>query len=150
MEVESVTPTRTLLAHPVFGGPVATGVRFGERSLFLDCSKHSEVNMRADKPTSLAISLVTCACLLAGTSSLMAADRGTTANHVTRPLLQQSAKKYKLYCVNGKIEIGSRDLNEMKAARGDRVCELGAFDTFSQAIEASKRLGGVGSPCPCR
>jgi hypothetical protein len=106
--------------------------------------------MRADKATSFAIYWVACASILAGTSSLMAAERGTAANHATRPLIQQAAKKYKLYCVNGKIEIGSRDLNEMKAARGDRVCELGAFDTFSQAIEASKRLGGIGSPCPCR
>ena len=106
--------------------------------------------MRPDKTTSFAISLIACACLWAGTSSLMARERGITATRATRPLLQQSLKKYKLYCVNGKIEIGSRDLNEMKAARGDRVCELGAFDTFSQAIEASKRLGGVGSPCPCR
>jgi hypothetical protein len=105
--------------------------------------------MRPDKTTSFAICLLACAGLWASTSSLMAGERGTTATRAARLLLQQSVKKYKLYCVNGKIEIGSRDLNEMKAARGDRVCELGAFDTFSQAIEASKRRGGVGSPCTC-
>jgi hypothetical protein len=58
-------------------------------------------------------------------------------------------KKYKIYCVNGRLEIGTRNLEEMKAARGNHVCLKGSFDSFEEAIDASKRQGGVGSACSC-
>jgi hypothetical protein len=58
-------------------------------------------------------------------------------------------KKYKIYCVNGKIEIGTRNLDEMKSARGNQVCLKGSFDSFEEAMDASKRQGGVGSACSC-
>src|SRR5436309_1642002 len=104
--------------------------------------------MRADKIVKISMYTVLCAGFLAGTVSA-GTGRAASPRYRIRSASGQTEKKYKLFCVNGKIEVGSHDISEMKAARGTKVCEIGAYDTFSQAIEASKRLGGVGAPCPC-
>jgi hypothetical protein len=59
-------------------------------------------------------------------------------------------KRYKIYCVSGKVEISTKELTEMRAARGAQVCLLEAFDSFSEASQAAKRHGGVGGNCACK
>ncbi|MDQ3175723.1 MAG: hypothetical protein M3Q91_18765 [Acidobacteriota bacterium] len=69
--------------------------------------------------------------------------------HASVARQQQQIKKYKLYCVNGKLEIGIRSPEDMQRARGDQVCLIDSYVRLTQAKEASKRYGGVGSHCPC-
>lgn len=61
------------------------------------------------------------------------------------------AAKYKIYCVEGRIEIDSHTLEEMKSSRGRNVCKLteAEYDTLSDARTSAKRFGGVGAPCRC-
>ncbi len=63
---------------------------------------------------------------------------------------QQPEKKYKLYCVNGKVEIGTRTLEDIKWARGEDVCMLASFDNLSEAEEAANHYGGIGADCSCQ
>jgi hypothetical protein len=59
--------------------------------------------------------------------------------------------KYKIYCVNGRIEIDSHTLGDMKSSRGSNVCALSPdeYDTLSDARTSARRFGGVGAPCRC-
>lgn len=79
---------------------------------------------------------VTCAVVLAATLFVTGA--------------QSQTKRYKIYCVTGKIEISTKELPDMKASRGPQVCLLESFDSFSEASQAAKRHGGVGANCVCR
>ena len=63
---------------------------------------------------------------------------------------QSQTKRYKIYCVTGKVEISTKELPDMKAARGPQVCLLESFDSFSEASQAAKRHGGVGANCACK
>jgi hypothetical protein len=58
---------------------------------------------------------------------------------------------YKVFCVNGQIEIDTSTLAEMKSSRGQNVCQLTQeeYATLSEARTAAKRFGGVGAPCRC-
>ncbi|MBX7218763.1 MAG: hypothetical protein K1Y36_02345 [Blastocatellia bacterium] len=58
--------------------------------------------------------------------------------------------KYTVYCANGKIEIDSRSLEQMKAARGNNVCVLADFTALGDAEKYASQQGGKGSPCKCR
>ena|ERR1700730_7692967 len=93
--------------------------------------------------------MIVCSCLVAS-ASLLAAKEQRVSVVRSQPEKQQSEVRYRIFCVNGKIEIGERDLNAMKAARGAQVCELGSFASFAEAREASKRFGGVGAACSCK
>ena len=66
------------------------------------------------------------------------------------PCAQGQTKRYKIYCVSGKIEISNKELPDMKASRGSQVCLLESFDSFSEASQAAKRHGGVGGNCACK
>jgi len=94
--------------------------------------------------------LMICCSFLVASASLLSAKEQRISVVRSQPANQQSEVKYRIFCVNGKIEIGQRDLNAMKAARGTQVCELGSFDRFAEAREASKRYGGVGAACSCK
>ncbi len=61
------------------------------------------------------------------------------------------AAKYKVYCVNGRIEIDSHSLDEIRSSRGANVCLLVAaeYESLSDARASAKRFGGVGAPCRC-
>ena len=63
---------------------------------------------------------------------------------------QAETKRYKIYCVNGKVEISTRELSDMKSLRGSQVCLLESFDSLAEATKAAKRHGGVGGDCACR
>lgn len=68
-------------------------------------------------------------------------------------LIGQSAEargKYNVYCANGKLEIDSRSLEQMKAARGNNVCILAEFSSLAEAEKYASNNGGKGSPCRCR
>ena len=62
---------------------------------------------------------------------------------------QQEGKKYKLYCVNQKVEIGTRTLENMRSARGDQVYLIASFDNLPETEKATRHYGGVGSQCLC-
>ena len=67
---------------------------------------------------------------------------------------QQSAAEtshYYVYCANGRIEVDSRNPQQMRAARGSGVCMLGQFNYLSDAQSfAQKNFGGPGKKCSCR
>ncbi len=61
------------------------------------------------------------------------------------------AASYFVYCANDKIEVDSRDFNQMKSARGSGICQLGSFNYLSDAQSfAQKNFGGPGKKCSCR
>jgi hypothetical protein len=59
---------------------------------------------------------------------------------------------YYVYCANGRIEVDSRDPNQMRIARGSGVCQMGPkFGFLSSAQDfARNNFGGAGRPCSCR
>lgn len=68
----------------------------------------------------------------------------------TAPLTAQAAGYY-VYCANSKIEVDSRDFNQMKSARGSGICQMGSFGYRMDAESfAKKNFGGVGGKCACR
>lgn len=58
--------------------------------------------------------------------------------------------QYSVYCANGKIEVDSRTLDQMKSARGSGTCLLKAFDYKMDADKHAKSLGGAGASCKCK
>ena len=59
---------------------------------------------------------------------------------------------YYVYCANGRIEVESRDPDQMRIARGSGVCQMGpAFGFLSDAQRfAQRNFGGAGRSCSCR
>lgn len=59
---------------------------------------------------------------------------------------------YYVYCANSRIEVDSRDPNQMRIARGSGVCQMGpAFGFLSDAQSfAQRNFGGAGRTCSCR
>jgi hypothetical protein len=56
-----------------------------------------------------------------------------------------------VYCVNGRIEVDSRNPDQMRIARGSGICLLGQFGFMSDAQSfAQRNFGGAGRPCSCR
>jgi hypothetical protein len=62
----------------------------------------------------------------------------------------QSQEKYRVFCVNGKVDFGSRSLQDMQWDFGKNVCQLGEFDTYRKAREDVRKRGGVGADCRCQ
>ena len=60
------------------------------------------------------------------------------------------AGKYYVYCANGKIEVDSRDPQQMKSARGSGTYVMSEFNYKTDADNFAKQLGGVGGKCPKR
>jgi hypothetical protein len=56
---------------------------------------------------------------------------------------------YVVYCAEGKIEVDTRTLDEMKSARGSNCCVKGTFDYSSDAEKFAESLGGKGAACAC-
>ena len=59
---------------------------------------------------------------------------------------------YYVYCANGKIEVDSRNPEQMRIARGSGVCQMGPrFGFLSDAQSfAQRNFGGAGRTCSCR
>lgn len=59
---------------------------------------------------------------------------------------------YYVYCANGRIEVDSRNPQQMRIARGSGVCQMGPrFGFLSSAQDfARNNFGGAGRPCSCR
>jgi hypothetical protein len=55
-----------------------------------------------------------------------------------------------VYCANNKIEVDSRNLEQMRSARGSGTCQFGAHSSHSGALDHAKSFGGVGARCGCR
>lgn len=61
------------------------------------------------------------------------------------------ASGYYVYCANDKIEVDSRDPDQMRSARGSGICLMGQHSYLSDAQSfAQKNFGGVGARCSCR
>lgn len=59
---------------------------------------------------------------------------------------------YYVYCANGRIEVDSRDPDQMRIARGSGVCQMGprfGFRSDAQSF-AQRNFGGAGRSCSCR
>jgi len=69
-------------------------------------------------------------------------------------LAQQSVAEtshYYVYFANGRIEVDSRNPEQMRSARGSGVCMLGQFNYLSDAQSfAQRNFGGAGGSCSCR
>lgn len=57
--------------------------------------------------------------------------------------------QYRIFCVNNKLDIGTRSLEDMRLVYGASVCVLAEFDVLEQAQEDLRRRGGVGAACKC-
>ncbi|GGJ24815.1 hypothetical protein [Neoroseomonas lacus] len=59
---------------------------------------------------------------------------------------------YYAYCANNRIEVDSRNPEQMASARGSGTCQMGPkFGFLSDAQSfAQRNFGGPGSACSCR
>ncbi|MBR0646281.1 hypothetical protein [Plastoroseomonas hellenica] len=59
---------------------------------------------------------------------------------------------YYVYCANDRIEVESRNPEQMRIARGSGVCQMGpTFGFLSDAQNfAQRNFGGAGRSCSCR
>lgn len=57
-----------------------------------------------------------------------------------------------VYCANGKIEVDTRNPEQMRIARGSGMCQMGPqFNFMSDAQTfAQRNFGGPGRSCSCR
>lgn len=73
---------------------------------------------------------------------------------VAAALLAPAAARadYYVYCANNRIEVDSRNPQQMRGARGSGVCQMGPkFGFLSSAQDfARNNFGGPGRPCSCR
>ena len=60
------------------------------------------------------------------------------------------ADQYYVYCANGKIEVDSRNPQQMKSARGSGTYVMSSFNYRTDAEKFAKQLGGIGASCPRR
>ena len=60
---------------------------------------------------------------------------------------QAAAAEFSVYCANGKIEVDSRNLQQMKSARSN-VYQIAKYKFLTDAQNHAKKLGGVGKSCP--
>lgn len=63
-----------------------------------------------------------------------------------------ASTSYTVYCARGRIEVETRNLAQMRQARGSNVCQMGqSFTTRSSAVRlADRSYGGIGASCSCR
>ena len=65
----------------------------------------------------------------------------------------QPGESFRVFCVNRRIEIGSRTLDDMREARGRKVChhpdDSQPPHTLAEAARRARSAGGVGAPCAC-
>ena len=60
------------------------------------------------------------------------------------------AQSYFVHCASDKIEVDSRNFEQMKSARGTPICQMGSFNYLSDAQNfAQKNFGGPGKKCAC-
>ncbi len=59
---------------------------------------------------------------------------------------------YYVYCANNRIEVDSRNPDQMRSARGSGTCQMGPkFGFLSSAQDfARNNFGGAGARCSCR
>jgi hypothetical protein len=59
-------------------------------------------------------------------------------------------EKYRVFCVNRKVDFGSRSLQDMQWDFGKNVCQLSEFNTYREAKADVRKRGGVGADCRCQ
>ncbi|MCW5772329.1 MAG: hypothetical protein KIT16_11880 [Rhodospirillaceae bacterium] len=99
------------------------------------------------RPLPFALAALAASGALAASAALPAS--GAAADQRPAPQLAQS--HYYVYCANGKIEVDSRDPEQMRSARGSDTCMLSRFNYLSDAQSfARKNFNGVGARCACK
>ena len=59
-------------------------------------------------------------------------------------------EKYTVYCADERIEASFWDLAQMIVRRGNPVCQLATYTSYSDALKfADRNFGGEGSSCWC-
>lgn len=61
----------------------------------------------------------------------------------------QARPEYGVYCVQGRLAIEQKRIEELKRVYGDEVCRLDQDPSATGAQEKVQRLGGHGSGCSC-
>lgn len=56
---------------------------------------------------------------------------------------------YGVFCVQGRLVLDQRRIEELKTAHGEDVCRLDQDATEDGARSKVERLGGLGAPCTC-
>lgn len=59
--------------------------------------------------------------------------------------LESSAADYTVYCSNGKLEVDTRNVQQMKSARGHKTY---AMSTFKSRLDAEKFIKQLHGQCP--
>jgi hypothetical protein len=103
-------------------------------------------NVRRTRTTLAALLLI--AILAAFGAHGSRASGNTVHNAATTAAPAQ--EKYRVFCVNGKVDFGSRTLKDMQWDFGKNVCLLAEFDSYREAKENVRRRGGVGADCRCQ
>lgn len=97
--------------------------------------------------TTLALLALMCGCIS------LSANTPLSKSAATNFATGKPSEYFTVYCVNNKLEVGSRSLSDMQDARGMNVCrhpdKEEFYPTIMQAQEAAAELGGVGMPCKC-
>lgn len=61
----------------------------------------------------------------------------------------RSASDYGVFCIQGRLMVDARCIEELKAQHGRDVCRLDQDPSEPGAHDKALRLGGVGSDCSC-
>ncbi|MGD9912889.1 MAG: hypothetical protein AB7S80_02320 [Rhizobiaceae bacterium] len=68
----------------------------------------------------------------------------------TVPARAYEVEKYHVYCADDRIEVSFWDKAQMIVRRGNPVCELAVYTSYSSALNfAQKNFGGEGASCFC-
>lgn len=70
--------------------------------------------------------------------------------HAAALAAASAEEKYRVFCVNGKVDFGNRSLKDMQWDFGKNVCQLSEFNTYREARDDVRHRGGVGADCRCQ
>jgi hypothetical protein len=104
-------------------------------------------NVRRTRTTLPALLLLTILAVAFGAHGSRASGNAIPARAAVAAPAQE---KYRVFCVNGKVDFGSRTLKDMQWDFGKNVCQLAEFDTYREAKANVRQRGGVGADCRCQ
>lgn len=61
----------------------------------------------------------------------------------------RSSSDFGVFCIQGRLIVDTRCIEELKAQHGQDVCRLDQDPSEPGAQDKALRLGGVGSDCAC-
>jgi len=63
---------------------------------------------------------------------------------------QNGRPDYGVYCVQGRLTVEQKNIEELKRMFGEDVCRLDQDPSLTGAREKVQRLGGTGAGCSCQ